>query len=213
MKILFYYIGFALLCSNMFSLIMQINSLGKKSDHKTFPIVVISLNTIDLSYGMYIIILCVSDVYYRSHFAYHEKQWRSNVICFSAFTIVLNFSLLSPLLLCFLSYTRLLVVLNPLNVKSRDKSHVIRWICAIISLSTTFSIIITIIMMHFQSEIPLHICSPFVDPSNSIIFIKIITWSTVIFQFSPVIFIMLVYILLFQTIKKITRRFTFANVR
>ena len=88
------------------------------------------------------------------------------------------------------------------RAKIKDQNYFIRLICAIISLSTTFSIAITIVIKHLQSEIPLHICSPFIDPSNSVILIKIITWNNVLFQFSAMIFIISVYIQLFQTLKK-----------
>ena len=170
-------------------------------NHKPFCIIVISLNAIDLSFAIYIIILCVADVYYWGNFTLYEKEWRSSIICFSAFAIVLNFSLLSPFLLCFLSYTRLMCVINPLDLKRKDSIHILRWICTFFIMFIIFATIITIVMKYLQSEIPLHICSPFVDPSNSVILIKIITWSTVIFQFFAIIFIILVYTLLFQTLK------------
>ena len=54
----------------------------------------------------------------------------------------------------------------------------------------------------FLSKIPIKFCIPFVDPSQSVTLIKIITWLVVLPQFVSVMTIAMVHILLLQELKK-----------
>ena len=145
-----------------------------------FKIMVTSINFVDLMYGFYMVILWTADQYFSDNFPVDEIKWRSNSMCFIAFSLAVNFSLLSPLTLSFLSIQRCLVVLYPLNTKYKNAQFIGKCLGVIFIVSLIFAIVITAIVKHVHKVIPLTICTPFVDPTNSIYFIKVLTFVVVI---------------------------------
>ena len=113
-------------------------------------------------------------------------------MCFVAFGIVLWFTLLTQILLVFLSLLRLMVVIKPLNTKVKDNSLVTKWLLIIFTISLFFASVITVTVKIRSNSLPFYLCFPFIDPTNSIKSIKIITWVAVITQFVTSVIILLI---------------------
>ena len=163
-----------------------------------FDIIVKSVNLSDLLCRAYLSILSIADFIFSGKFALVEEKWKSHPICFLAFGLSLNFSLFSPCILIFMSLSRLLVVIHPLDSKLKDKRMVFKY--TILGFGLTFILACSFagLMYHFYKQIPLSLRSPFVDPNNEVILIRTFTCVTVIIQFVSVFFIIIVYGMLFK---------------
>ena len=206
-KISVYCISSAIICFNVFSLVIQMFS---NQTQNIFKIMVTSINFVDLMYGFYMVILWTADQYFSDNFPVDEIKWRSSSMCFIAFSLAVNFSLLSPLTLSFLS-NRCLVVLYPLNTKYKNAQFIGKCLGVIFIVSLIFAIVITAIVKHVHKVIPLTICTPFVDPTNSIYFIKVLTFVVVILQFGATLLILFAYSLLFKNLTTYPKPFQIAR--
>ena len=195
-KICYYCISFSIIILNIISFILQI--ISKINSAK---VIIMSITVVDFTYGIYVTILLAADKYFSDNFFIDELKWRSSSSCFISLSLAINFSLLSPLTITFMSIQRCFVIADPLKSKYKDKQLVVKSLGSIIFVSTTFAILITVLLKHTYKTVPLAICTPFVDPTNSISLIKIITYLIVITQFAATLFIIVAYSILFSNLK------------
>ena len=123
-------------------------------------------------------------------------------MCFVGFALALNFSLVSPISVCFVALDRLMVVLFPMDTAFKRTEFVRR--CMIAITGTCFVVVtsITNIMRSVYKEIPLGLCSPFVDPTKSVVLLKIISYFIIIHQFAAAIFVLVVHSMIFTIVKR-----------
>ena len=196
-KLLFETTSILIFALNMISIVIHL--VAKKST-MTFKVSVISLNISHLLCFAYMGIIWISDIRLQSVFAVKQKEWRSSLTCFTAFGILLWFTLLFQIVLLFLSLSRLIIVIYPLTNKfKRTKS--------IIQISTSFFIITLsfvglIIKLNRLSQIHNNLCLPFVDPTNSSLMVKVIAWSTGGTQIMTTVVHILINILVIKNVKK-----------
>ena len=164
-------------------------------------LVVLTLNITDFAYGIYFLILWVADLHYQGRFAIDEKEWKSGLMCFTALSICLTFSLLSTFFLTFLAFLRFWTVVNKLSMKFGNTVFTKTVLCVTILLSILTTTIIAYIVKIFHKEVPFKLCSPFVDPTDSVLTLRITTLVTVSFQFSSVFIIFVIYFLMVRYLK------------
>ena len=144
----------------------------------------------------------MADQYFNDNFLVDEMEWRSSFMCVLSFSLALNFSILSPLSLSFLSVQRCVVIVFPLNAKYKNKQFAVKWLTSIFTVSISFTILICVLMKYLKLIIPLTTCTPFVDPTNSIYLIKIIIWLVVILQYGATFIIFIAYSIIVIRLQK-----------
>ena len=174
-----------LLFSNSFAVILQkkVNIIKSKENHGAFQYLAISVDLIDWTWGIYLILLVISDFFFEDNFVIQESLWKSSIVCFFSFSINLNFNILSPLLSIFISFSRLMVVLYPLNSNFKKRKFVLKCCILMYILAATFVTGYTITFRHVYSSVPFRLCSPFIDPTNSNIMLRTATFVVVCLQF------------------------------
>ena len=187
---------------NLLSILVQIRTY---KSNKSFAIIVIIINVNDILCGIYLSFVWVADLSFSGSFHVKEEYWRSSFLCFTAFTIVLWFTVLTEFLLIFLSATRLLVTLHPLNTRFKEKQFIIKSLAFLVVCSLIFSICITLIFKSTEKISTLSICLPFIDPTGSQLIIKLITWFVVISQLATSIVIMIMHFYLLKESRKSQR--------
>ena len=183
---------------NMTSLIVQLFSRTSSTKSESFKTIVIPITSTDVTLGLYLLTLFIKDHVSNEKFVFKEIQWTSGPICFLAFAVILNFSMLSPLLLSYLSFMRTVVVLYPLKRNLKQRHIVVKCILSLILFTISLSIIISILQWFIFDRIPFRLCSPFVDPTGSNTLLTGITWFVVILQLCSLIFIICSYVKLLQ---------------
>ncbi len=113
---------------NIISVVIHILNLSSAKkvnlSTKLFGFLAICLNSADLSYSAYMIILASVDIHYTNIFLYHQIPWRQSVIC-SLLTFLSLFSfILSNFILVIITYRKLVGVVYPLETYTQTKSQI-----------------------------------------------------------------------------------------
>ena len=177
--------SFFLIFCNIFAVILQrkIHIIKSKENHGAFQYLVISVHLIDFTWGLYLILLVISDFIFEDNFVIQESLWKSSFVCFFSFSISLIFNILSPLLSIFISFSRLMVVIYPLNSKFRKRKFVHKCCILMYGLVATLVTGYIIIFRHVYSSVPFRLCSTFIDPTNSNLMLRTTTFFVVCLQF------------------------------
>ena len=200
-QLTFYHISILILVFNIISLLLLLVLNFRNDKDIPFNSIIRSVNLSDISYCISLGILLAADLYYKGDYIVKDKEWRSGILCFVTLMVNLNFNLLSPLLLLFMSVTRLMVVLHPLNSSFKEAKYLSRYLISIMTASFLTSILITILVRLFYKHIPTQLCSPFIDPTNSVIFTQLLTWVFAFIQVSSSLFICVIYSLLMKELR------------
>ena len=190
---------------SIFNIILMVENLyfcKIQTTQSVFTVNALSLNVIDTLHGLYIFYLFSVDLYYGETFGFHQIQWRSSHVCFLGFSIALYLTLLSLILSCFVALGRLMIVCFPMDTKFKTKTFVIKCIFTFTIITIFVVASITIAMQSIYKQVPFGFCTPFVDPTKSILLLKLISWFVICYQFFAVFFILVVYILTFILIQK-----------
>ncbi len=188
-KIFFFCVTIIVMILNAASICTVLFKTKELKTSQANKVTVVSVNVADLTCGAHLLVLSSAHLFYQSSFALKEDQWRSSVPCFCSFFVVLNFSLISPVVMCFLSLSRYKIVDRPVDTKFKNKNFVLKSLSAIFSGTASFSISPTIATKLLNRKLSTSLCSPFVDPTNSIFLVRPITFFVIIFQLTACIFI------------------------
>ncbi len=203
-KVTFYCVSVVIFLANTCSLVVQVVSQRKQSNKAmAFSFTVGWINAADLTCSVSLVILWVSDLAFGDTFPYKDSKWRSSATCFTEFGLVVNFVIIYPLLLSFLSCSRFMVVEHPMTTKFKSCEFVLKCLASFTGFSFLVSVLFTLVTWGTvtNQELPFFLCSPFVDPSASVVTVDILTWYTSILTLSASIFIIVIYIKLFLSLK------------
>ena len=101
-----------------------------------------------------------------------EELWRSGPVCFVAFGISLWFSILTQFVLIFLSLSRLMLVIHPIDTKFKGTNFVMQSAFLMYILSLCTALFVNVIFKFIYKNLTISLCLSFMDPTNSIIIIK-----------------------------------------
>ncbi len=202
-KISIYVVSTVIFLANIISIVLQVMSGKKSKNLLAFAVTVQWINVSDLTCSVTLIILWIADILYGVSFVYNDSNWRSSTACHIIFAAALNFFFLHPLLLSFLSYSRYEAVRKPVKTFLLDHKSILKWLIIftvasmLLSSGLTFATWITA----DKHQLPFFLCSPFIDPAASVALVDILTWVTSVISSGSSIFVFVVYIKLFLSLK------------
>ena len=163
-----------------------------KDSKLAYLVIAISINANKIICSLYLSIIQVVDLVFKNIFVVKEQIWRKHSICFVAFGVLLLFSLLSQILQQFLSLSQLMVVVHPIDTKFKRTRFVSKFVAFVLMAVLAVTLSMSLISKYYVVTLPTSLCLPFIDPTHSIIVIKVITWCIVLTQiFTPVIVVVL----------------------
>ncbi len=205
-KLIFSLVPFVIVFMNLMSIVLQKLSLRQTRDQSGFTPTVMVINQVDITCSVPLVSLWIVDLVHEQNFVLKEHEWRSNVGCFINFIIALNFAVLSPLLLSFLSISRMLIVCCPLTTVIKRRECVLK----VLRTMTVFTFILVVtfvsfsVTSSFSMVSPSVLCSPFVDPTRSHTVIFAVTWITAFLQTSAAVLVTVMHIAITETLKRNT---------
>ncbi len=161
------------------------------SAHGTY---VIFVGVASLTYAAYLSILWIADIIFSHTFPKWTIAWTSSSPCFIGFALCMFYNFFIPLCLCMMSVARLMVVAHPMSTKFKKQKFVLRCLLWVFFLVFGFVLCMSLLTWAFYSNIPLGVCSPFVDPTHNVILIKLSVSFAVAVQMSAAIVNFNVYI-------------------
>ncbi len=175
-----------------------------KTQDKTgaHAITVASVNIVDATCAIPLLILWGADLHFQDMFVLLEKLWRSSALCFVTFANVLCFNMSSPLFLIFLAVSRLILVISPIATKFKETKFVLRSVAALFSVCGFVTICMTIATWALTDNALTWFCSPFVDFTNSVLILQILTWFISLLQLASTVCIIVFYIAMVKFLKQ-----------
>ncbi len=193
MRPLFISISSLVLSFNIISFVIHV--ILEKSN-KPFLLTVLSINITDVLCAFYLGVIWTADLYFAGIFLVREELWRSSPFCLVAFFIVLWQNVLSQATLVYLSLSRLMVVMQPVDTIFKSTKFVLKCESGMFAISSLFCCTKTLAVKFIVGILPLSLCSPFVDPSKSEIIITILTCVIAVSQLVSAVSILVMYVLL-----------------
>ena len=184
------------------SLTIQIYKLNiRKFSKQAFTISIVFINILDISYGTYISVLIIVDKLYQDTFGSFKTYWRTGTVCKILSTIVQNYCILSPCLVCFIALKRLMVVLYPLKSRLIDGTFVLTSMSILHIISFSLSCYWTFMIQQKDSEsLSNDICFPLGGHSN--LQGKVNTYFIITLQTITTLLVPLFYFIMFSKIYK-----------
>ena len=179
----FCYSLFLIITNVLVIFLQKILHVRNRKEYGTFQYVALSVNLTDLTWGIYLIVLTLSDFIFKNNFVIQESLWKSSFICIFLFSINLNFNFLSPLLSSFMSFSRLMVVMYPLDSKFKNTQYILKGCILMYGLAATLVTGFVVTFNYMYSTVPFRVCSPFIDPTHSNMMLTVTTCVLVCLQF------------------------------
>ncbi len=202
LKLLFYIISAIVVLLNFLSLVTHIHA---RQSAGTYIFLVVAVNTTDFLCAVYLLIIWISDLNLYKIFVLQETVWRSSVSCHFAFAIVITYTVNIQFVLILLSLSRMMVVKNPIHTSFQQFKFVMRLLSLFFCVSSLMGISLTSAVSQCSGRLlPISLCLPFVDPTNSIDLIKVIVWLTLISQTATSGAIITMHMLLLHEVKTVS---------
>ena len=201
-RLLFSIISFVILIGNSLSFLKHIAIIKKKQRGGLYSIIICATNVGDFLCGNYLFLVWMGDQQYGREFIVNQMKWRNGVLCSLAFILILMFNLMMPYMLSFLAFARYMVVIHPMDSKLRSANFVFN--CVFGGTFTSLLIaFVSVVYLKFKQIIPTQLCSPFIDPTDSIITIRFLTIGLAILQMSAFCLIIIIYFQLLHFMTKL----------
>ncbi len=176
--------------------------MEQKRNKRSFVATVISVNVNDFVSVTYFAIIFFADLYYAGHFVTKEQSWNSSILCFVASGFLQNFLTLTQALLLFLSVSRLMLVVSPIDTNFKRTKFVLCWVFGFVILSFCSALTISLTFYFLVAKLPISLCLFYIDPTKTVAMATILTWVISVSQTVTSISIVILHILLIYNLLK-----------
>ena len=173
-----------------------------ESSGKIFQKIMYSINFTDMTCVIYLSIIWFTDKANIGKFIFYEENWRSNKICFAAFSTIAWFSISIQGFLIFASLSRLMIVIHPLETRFKSIQFISNCLSLIFIICTCVVLSVVTAIKVNMKFVPTSLCLPFVDPTKSRIEVKVFTWSLAVSQFVTCFGILFLHVYLVKQLRK-----------
>ena len=157
----------SIILTNISVIFLEYSSTFKRNIQRfrASEVIFCTIGLMDVTYGVYLVILLVAHITYGDLYVLREEQWRASLSCHIAFTLSLYYNIASPLMQLFLSLSRYRVIRYSLSTQL--KKFVLRCVLGINALVVTLAISTTTAVTMKIVVLPFKLCSPLIDPTQS----------------------------------------------
>ena len=201
-RLLFSIISFVILIGNSVYFLKHVAIIIKRQWGGLYSIIICGTNVGDFLCGSYLFLVWMGDLQYGREFIVNHMKWRNGVLCSLAFTLILMFNLMMPYILSLLALARHMVVIHPMESRFRSTRFVFN--CVFSGTFTSLLIaFVSVVYLKLKEIIPTQLCSPFIDPTDSISAVKFLTITLAVLQMSAFCFIITIYFQLLNFMTKL----------
>lgn len=154
---------------------------------KPYHIIVGSLPS---SHVLVIVSFCIqlmSDSKFGNDFILHVNTWKASFTCKLLFCLILVHCLSMESLHLFLSLSRMMVILKPLNSSFKEAKYASKWLTCVFCICMLMGVSFMLKFLH--SKIPNRLCLPFVDVTKSEWLMIFIPFFTLLVQILCIVFV------------------------
>ncbi len=206
LKVLYCAISVVVFLLNAFSLISH---PATRSRREAYLFLVVFVNITDMMCATYLLTIWISDLTFKGTFVLWERIWRSGMTCHFAFAIIITYTVNIQFVLLLLSLSRMMAVIYPVQTPFQQCDFVMKILSLLLTVSSLTGILLTFTVSQCSERLlPISLCLPFVDPTNSLHLIKAIVWFTLISQTITSAGIIVMHTLLLQEVKATSKLIT-----
>ncbi len=140
----------------------------------------------DLLCGIYLDILWTHNMKFGASYPLWTDHWMSSAACSVAFSVSLFFFLNQPILTAVMNLSRFRVVKNPINTKFKSAKFVIAFLTTIMTSGCVIGVG-SGTSLGIRQRIKTSLCLSFVDPSDSVWEVRVLTLSLAVLQLSSIL--------------------------
>ncbi len=204
-------IGFSILFMNCFSAFVlkqaqKLSTLNTKETAAAFSLVASFVILSDLLCSFPLCGLWIFNVIHQGNLSFIANEWQASVKCAMIFGLFVLFSLGTPLVLSFFAFVRLQVVENPITTRFKSTNVLLQFLVPGFIVSFSISLIMTVVtwlekskFVHIKQSLVL--CYPFVDLTDQLVLIKVVTSLVLTLQLVGAMYILVVYFKLFSSVQ------------
>lgn len=163
----------------------------KSKDREAFAVTITAINVNDILCALYLGSIWIADISFSGQFILHKDRFQASAVCFTGFTIILIFSILSQSFLIFLSFTRMRVVTNPMTTKVKQIKFVVSCILRLSLLATVCSMSTTFLLLFTSGKVHNSFCLPFILIKFNLLILIIIVLVSVSQVASPIVIVLM----------------------
>ncbi len=154
------------------------------STGSVFTLTVMMINCFDTLCSFYLLNIWIADIFFRGTFLVNEKVWKSSFACYLAFSTMVVFTILSQVGLLYLSFSRYFAVKNPLDqiLIFNNTTTFSKFQSFFVVASAAITALLGFRISSVHKYIPMSLCLPFLDPTNSVDTIALFTWFVAVSQ-------------------------------
>ncbi len=158
---------------------MGSNAQGiKKANNK----IMIFFQFHDFLFAWYYGVLFVVDQAKGDNFCLYQNKWKANFFCYLIFFINLQYHLFSPILFTLFSFSRMMVVMYPMDTKFKDPKFIGKLFSASGACTVIATLFVTSAAANIYGKIPTNLCSFTIELCNSTLLINVIRWTLLLLQ-------------------------------
>ncbi len=187
--------GFLILSFSVTSALIHI---FLKQASRAFEMTVVGVNITDIFCGFFLLIIFVADILFKRVFVLSGESWRQSQYCFLASFFVVLFAIMSPMTLIFLSLSRLMIVLEPVDTSFKRTGFVIKWLLSIFLGALILSLSCQCFFVFTSGLQPFTLCLPLIDPSGAMTFALVVTLTLVLTHTATSVAMVIVHIMLIR---------------
>ena len=198
LKIMFIIVSCVLIALSILSICLHIKSMS----HNFYSVIVCSLNLHGAICGLYTVSISVANKYYSENFYYKQDNWRSSTICFALSGLVIWYRISLQLQNLFLSLSRFMVVIHPMNTIFKQVKFTVKTLFFIYTFSFALSTLFILLHKIVHDTQAISLCFPFVDPTKKVLLIKLIAWFVALTEVISSVIIIILHVQLVIRVRK-----------
>ncbi len=186
---------------NGLSLILINYFPNKPGESGAYDIIMKVTNAAHILLSLSLIFISAASKFYSGVFVNFEYAWKSNVLCFVLSSLLLFHNIFYPALAVVSTRGRLMVVKYPLESKFKDVSFIKKVIGVLTTSASAVVLGFSLIFWWTAGHVPSELCVPFVDPTDTVVFVPVLSLLNLVFQCAVIITVTTTYVLLVKNLK------------
>ena len=209
-------LGLSALVGNLFVILMRV---VVKEDNKVHSFLLTNLAISDLLMGIYLLIIAVKDVQWQGEYFKHDINWRSGTTCALTGVLSMVSSEVSVLLLTLITTDRLICIVFPFQMRRMNRTVAYIIVVAIWIFGTLLSAIPTFGLDYFydyKRNVGFYgksaVCLPLQLSSDRQAGWEYAVGIFIALNFASFIYILIAYIVMFFTVKRVSKNVRSTNM-
>ncbi len=146
-----------------------------------FAVCVVFVHGADIVVTFYLLTAVTVDSVMGENYVVSANQWKSGLACLAISSTLVLYAFSNPVSVQYLSFSRLMVVVSPIDSNFKRKKYVLKSCTVVHTCSLLCTITMSVCVGVFAPELETSICLPFYSPQHHTVF-EVLVWLVSLIQ-------------------------------